>query len=289
MSNSDPPADVAGLDDAEIARQVRDALNEDLGDGDLTAALVPADAQTTARVVARETAVLCGRRWFDEVFRQIDSSLVIDWKLADGAALHAGALVCELHGNARGLLSGERTALNFLQTLSGTASLAACYVAAVADTSATVLDTRKTIPGLRLAQKYAVRCGGASNHRFGLYDAILIKENHIRAAGSIGAAMRRALAGAADGVMIEVEVESLDELQQALAAGARRVLLDNFDNALLREAVAVNAGRARLEASGGVNLQTIGGIAATGVDFISVGQLTKDVRATDFSMLFATG
>ena len=185
--------------------------------------------------------------------------------------------MCELTGKARPILSGERTALNFLQTLSGTASLAGRYVKAVQGTSATILDTRKTIPGLRLAQKYAVRCGGASNHRFGLYDAILIKENHIRAAGSIMAAMQAATAAAEDGVMIEVEVESLEELDQALAAGARRILLDNFDNAVLREAVHRNAGRAKLEASGGVDLETVRGIGLTGVDFISVGQLTKDV------------
>ena len=198
----------------------------------------------------------------------------------------AGQVDCELDGRARPLLSGERTALNFLQTLSGTASAAARYVEAVAGSGAVILDTRKTLPGLRLAQKYAVRCGGASNHRIGLYDAILIKENHIRAAGSIAAALRTAAAGASGRVMIEVEVEDLDELDEALDAGAGRILLDNFDQSMLEHAVQRAAGRARLEASGGVNLQTVAAIARTGVDFISVGELTKDLKATDFSMLF---
>jgi nicotinate-nucleotide pyrophosphorylase (carboxylating) len=276
--------------DAEaVAAQVRQALAEDLGDGDLTAALVPADAAARARVIVREPAILCGLDWFNEVFHQLDPAIELKWSAKDGDVLQSGQLVCVLTGKARPILSGERTALNFLQTLSGTASLAGRYVKAVQGTSATILDTRKTIPGLRLAQKYAVRCGGASNHRFGLYDAILIKENHIRAAGSIMAAVQAATAAARDGVMIEVEVESLEELEQALAAGARRVLLDNFDNAVLREAVHRSAGRAKLEASGGVDLETVRGIGLTGVDFISVGQLTKDVRATDYSMLFDDG
>jgi nicotinate-nucleotide pyrophosphorylase (carboxylating) len=269
-----------------VTAQVQQALAEDLGDGDLTAALVPEHAAARARVIVREAAILCGLDWFNEVFHQLDPAIELKWSAKDGDALQPGQLVCELTGKARPILSGERTALNFLQTLSGTASLAGRYVKAVQGTSATILDTRKTIPGLRLAQKYAVRCGGAGNHRFGLYDAILIKENHIRAAGSIMAAMRAATAAAEDGVMIEVEVESLEELDQALAAGARRVLLDNFDNAALREAVHRNAGRAKLEASGGVDLETVRGIGLTGVDFISVGQLTKDVTATDYSMLF---
>ena len=274
-----PPAE-------SIAAQVRHALAEDLGDGDLTAALVPSQTEVQARVVVRENAVLCGSDWFSEVFHQLDPAVSLAWSARDGDRLRAGQAVCELRGKARPILSGERTALNFLQTLSGTASLAGRYVAAVSGTSATILDTRKTIPGLRLAQKYAVRCGGASNHRVGLFDAILIKENHIRAAGSISDALEAASRVAGEGVMIEVEVEDLDELSEALAAGARRILLDNFDNPALREAVACNAGRARLEASGGVNLDTVSAIAQTGVDFISVGQLTKDVRATDFSMLF---
>jgi nicotinate-nucleotide pyrophosphorylase (carboxylating) len=275
-----------GPEPADVVEQVRRALAEDLGNGDLTAALVHADAAARARVIVREPAILCGLDWFNEVFHQLDRATELKWFAKDGDALQPGQLVCELIGKARPILSGERTALNFLQTLSGTASLAGRYVRAVQGTSATILDTRKTIPGLRLAQKYAVRCGGASNHRFGLYDAILIKENHIRAAGSIMAAMQAATAAAEDGVMIEVEVESLEELDQALAAGARRILLDNFDNAVLREAVHRNAGRAKLEASGGVDLETVRGISLTGVDFISVGQLTKDVTATDYSMLF---
>lgn len=277
------------VDPQEVAAQVRLALAEDLGSGDLTARLVPADTEARARVIVRESAVLCGSDWLGEVFHQLDPAIRIEWSAQDGDRLKPGQLVCGLSGPARPILSGERTALNFLQTLSGTASLVARYVAAIEDTGATILDTRKTIPGLRLAQKYAVRCGGASNHRVGLFDAILIKENHIRSAGSIAAALRGAAATVADDVLVEIEVENLDELDQALAAGARRVLLDNFDNDALREAVDRTAGRASLEASGGVDLETIRGIALTGVDFISVGQLTKDVRATDYSMLFAVG
>jgi len=280
---------VQRVDPQEVAAQVRLALAEDLGSGDLTAGLVPADAEARARVIVRESAVLCGSDWLGEVFRQLDPAIRIEWSAQDGDRLEPGQLVCGLSGPARPILSGERTALNFLQTLSGTASLAARYVAAIEDTGATILDTRKTIPGLRLAQKYAVRCGGASNHRIGLFDAILIKENHIRSAGSIAAALRGAAAAVADDVLVEIEVENLDELDQALAAGARRVLLDNFDDDALREAVDRTAGRASLEASGGVDLETIRGIALTGVDFISVGQLTKDVRATDYSMLFSVG
>lgn len=275
-------------DSEAIESQVREALAEDLGGGDLTAALIPEANIATAQLIVREPATLCGTQWFDAVFRQLDPTIVIEWLAGDGDRLHPDQVVCRLRGRARPILSGERSALNFLQTLSGTATIAARYVAAVAGTDAVILDTRKTIPGLRLAQKYAVRCGGASNHRVGLYDAILIKENHIRAAGSIGAALQAAIASAGDRVMIEIEVESLAELEQALTAGARRVLLDNFDHATLREAVRRTAGRAGLEASGGVNIDTVAKIAATGVDYISVGQLTKDVRAIDFSMLFAT-
>jgi nicotinate-nucleotide pyrophosphorylase (carboxylating) len=280
---------VQRVDPQEVAAQVRLALAEDLGSGDLTARLVPADTEARARVIVRESAVLCGSDWLGEVFHQLDPAIRIEWSAQDGDRLKPGQLVCGLSGPARPILSGERTALNFLQTLSGTASLVARYVAAIEDTGATILDTRKTIPGLRLAQKYAVRCGGASNHRIGLFDAILIKENHIRSAGSIAAALRGAAATVADDVLVEIEVENLDELDQALAAGARRVLLDNFDNDALREAADRTAGRASLEASGGVDLETIRGIALTGVDFISVGQLTKDVRATDYSMLFSVG
>ena len=275
-------------DPADVASQVRLALAEDVGNGDLTAALVPANAVAHAEVIVREPAVLCGSAWFNEVFRQLDPGIRVDWSAGDGETLVASQRVCTLHGMARPVLSGERTALNFLQTLSGTASRAAQYVAAVAGTPAVILDTRKTLPGLRLAQKYAVRCGGASNHRIGLFDAVLIKENHIRAAGSIAAALRAAQAATARDVMIEIEVENLAELGQALTAGATRILLDNFSHAQLREAVRLTSGRAKLEASGGVSLESVREIALSGVDFISVGQLTKDVRATDFSMLFET-
>jgi nicotinate-nucleotide pyrophosphorylase (carboxylating) len=269
----------------DIQAQVRLALAEDLGTGDRTAALIPADARSRVRVVCREAAVVCGVAWFAEVFRQLDPGIVIDWYCWDGELIAADRLVCELNGNTRALLSGERTALNYLQTLSGTATLARQYADAVAGTGVRILDTRKTVPGLRLQQKYAVTCGGCHNHRIGLFDAVLIKENHIKAAGSVTAAVKRAQTLASD-MEIEVEVESLAELEEALAAGARRILLDNFPVDLLRQAVTRVAGQARLEASGGVNLETIGGIAETGVDDISVGALTKDVRAVDLSMRF---
>lgn len=269
----------------EIAAQVRAALAEDLGDGDRTAGLIPADSQGVARVISRESAVLCGRAWFDQVFRQLDPAVSIEWFVDDGDRLVPDQLVCRLAGPSRSLLSGERAALNFLQTLSGTATAAAQYADLVTGTRAQILDTRKTLPGLRRAQKYAVRCGGAQNHRVGLYDAVLIKENHILAAGSIGAALEQAHAQAG-ALSVEIEVESLDELEQALQAGAKRVLLDNFSNDQLCEAVQMSAGRARLEASGGVNQETVRGIAETGVDDISVGSITKDLRAVDFSMRF---
>lgn len=273
------------LADRYIVTQVQVALAEDLGDGDRTAALLSADAMATAHVLCRESAVLCGAAWFAQVFRQLDPQVQIEWLRRDGDSLAAGDVVCRLAGAARSLLSGERTALNFLQTLSGTATAAARYVAAVAGTKARILDTRKTLPGLRLAQKYAVSCGGADNHRLGLYDAILIKENHIRAAGSVTAALQRAQA-VGEGLEVEIEVEHLEQLREALAAGARRVLLDNFTLDALQAAVALNGGRARLEASGGVNLDTAAAIAATGVDDISVGAITKDLQATDYSMRF---
>lgn len=269
----------------QIRAQVAQALAEDIGEGDITAELIPATAVGAARVIAREDAILCGTAWCDEVFRQIDAGVAVNWLARDGDRLAPGQAVCVLQGPARALLSGERSALNFLQTLSGTATLASAYVAVVAGTGATILDTRKTLPGLRLAQKYAVACGGGVNHRVGLYDAILIKENHIHAAGSVAAALQGA-AGLGVDLEIEIEVEDLDQLDQALAAGARRVLLDNFDLAGLRAAVALNRGRARLEASGGVDLSTVRAIAETGVNDISVGGLTKDVRAIDFSMRF---
>lgn len=271
-----------------IARQVRTALEEDLGTGDLTAQLIPAETLAEASLITREEAVICGRPWFDEVFAQLDSGVVVAWELAEGDRVTPGQVLCRLSGRARAILSGERTALNYLQTLSGTASLARRYAEAVAGTGARVLDTRKTLPGLRLPQKYAVRCGGGHNHRIGLFDAILIKENHIAAAGSITAALEAARS-AAPGVDIEVEVENLEELREALAGGAKHILLDNFTLDGLREAVGLSAGAARLEASGGVNLSNIREIALTGVNDISVGGLTKDVRAIDLSMRFRLG
>jgi nicotinate-nucleotide pyrophosphorylase (carboxylating) len=268
-----------------IRRQVADALAEDIGSGDRTAALIPVEARSRVEVLCRESAVICGIAWFDEVFRQLDDSIVITWHTGDGEELEAGTLLCELSGNTRSLLTGERTALNYLQTLSGTATLARRYADAVAGTGVRILDTRKTLPGLRLQQKYAVTCGGCHNHRIGLYDAILIKENHIAAAGSVTAAMAAALSLAPD-LEIEVEVESLDQLEEALTAGAKRVLLDNFSLQQMGAAATLNAGCARLEASGGVSLETIRAIAETGVDDISVGGLTKHLAAIDLSMRF---
>jgi nicotinate-nucleotide pyrophosphorylase (carboxylating) len=279
-------ADGPRLADRYIATQVQVALAEDVGDGDRTASLIEAQAHSTATIICRQHAVLCGALWVAETFKQIDPAIGIEWDHRDGARLAPGDRVCVIAGPARGMLTGERTALNFLQTLSGTATLAARYVEAVAGTRARILDTRKTLPGLRLAQKYAVSCGGAANHRIGLYDAVLIKENHIAAAGSVAAALRRATQ-TAGGLGIEIEVESLEQLRQALQAGARRILLDNFSLDDLRAAVAFTAGRARLEASGGVSLETVRAIAETGVDDISVGAITKDVSAVDFSMRFA--
>ena len=268
-----------------ITEQVRIALEEDLGTGDLTAGLISGESGSVVQVVCREEAVLCGTAWFEEVFRQCDTSIAIAWSAADGDRVSPGRVLCQMQGKTRALLSGERTALNYLQTLTGTATLARRYADAVEGTGVRILDTRKTLPGLRLQQKYAVRCGGCDNHRIGLYDAVLIKENHILAAGSISAAMGAALEKAG-GVEIEIEVEDLTELEQALEAGAVRVLLDNFDLDQLREAVALNAGRARLEASGSVGLDDIRRIAETGVDDISVGSLTKNVHAVDLSMRF---
>jgi nicotinate-nucleotide pyrophosphorylase (carboxylating) len=268
-----------------IREQVRIALAEDVGSGDRTAALIPPLAESRATVLCREEAVLCGAAWFAEVFRQLDEHIVLRWAVAEGEPVHPDQVVCELRGSTRALLTGERTALNYLQTLSGTATLARRYAEAVADTGARVLDTRKTLPGLRVQQKYAVACGGCFNHRMGLYDAILIKENHIAAAGSVPAALQAARHLAPD-LAVEIEVEGLDQLRQALDAQARRILLDNFDLEGLRRAVEITRGRARLEASGGVSLATVRAIAETGVDDVSVGDLTKDVRAVDLSMRF---
>ena len=269
----------------DLSETVARALAEDVGSGDVTAALLPADARSRARVISREPAVICGRAWFDEVFRQLDRSVQVAWRVADGAAVAPGDTLCEITDPTRAVLTGERTALNFLQTLSGTATAARRYAEAVAHTRARVLDTRKTLPGLRSAQKFATRCGGCLNHRMGLYDLVLIKENHILAAGSIAAALAaaRRLFPALE---VEVEVEDLPELDQALAAGADIVLLDNFDLAGLRAAVQRAAGRVRLEASGNVDLENVSAFAETGVDYISVGSLTKHVRAVDLSMRF---
>ena len=263
------------------------ALAEDVGSGDLTAALIPEHAQVEATVVSREAAILCGAAWFDAVFRQLDPGIAIDWRAADGDRVEPEQLLCALRGPARPLLTGERTALNFLQLLSGTATLARRYADAVSGTKAVILDTRKTLPGLRLAQKYAVRCGGCRNHRIGLFDAVLIKENHIMAAGSIGNAIATARR-LHPGVTVEVEVENRAELEEALVARPDIVMLDNFDLAAMAEAVRIVDGRVKLEASGNVNFDTVRGIAGTGVDYISIGGLTKDVRAVDLSMRFRT-
>ncbi|MCB1769514.1 MAG: carboxylating nicotinate-nucleotide diphosphorylase [Candidatus Competibacteraceae bacterium] len=263
------------------------ALAEDVGDGDLTAALIPEDAQAEATVISREQAVLCGVTWFDAVFRQLDPRVVIDWQAADGDRVAPDQLLCTLRGPARSLLTGERTALNFLQMLSSTATLARRYADAVAGTRATILDTRKTLPGLRLAQKYAVRCGSCQNHRIGLFDAVLIKENHIMSAGSIGNAIAAAR-HLHPGITVEVEVENFVELEEALAARPDIIMLDNFNLRAMSEAVKITHGRVKLEASGNVNLDTVRPIAETGVDYISIGGLTKDVRAIDLSMRFRT-
>ena len=274
-----------------IGASVAAALAEDVGSGDVTAALIGADATTQAAVVCREDAVLCGRAWFDRVFAALDEAVTVEWQAEDGERLAPGAVVCTLQGPARPILTGERTALNFLQTLSGTATAAARYAAAVAHTGCRILDTRKTLPGLRLAQKYAVRCGGAVNHRIGLFDAILIKENHIIACGGITSAVSRARRDNPS-LPIEVEVENLEELGEALAAGADRLLLDNFSLDTLREAVRITRDGgtgATLEASGGLEMDDMVAVAETGVDFISVGALTKHLRAVDFSMRFRAG
>jgi nicotinate-nucleotide pyrophosphorylase (carboxylating) len=273
---------------ADMTAAVARALAEDVGSGDRTAALVPAGQQATATITVREAAVLCGQPWVDEVFRQLDPAVVIRWTVAEGAGVTAGTVACELSGPARPLLTGERTALNFLQTLSGTATAVRPYVEALAGTHTRVLDTRKTVPGLRLAQKYAVRIAGGTNHRLGLYDGILIKENHIIAAGGITAAVTAARQ-AAGGVLIQVEVENLAEAEEALRAGPDRLLLDELCLPDMAAAVALRdrlAPAIGLEASGSITLDNIRAVAATGVDFISVGSLTKHVRAIDLSMRF---
>lgn len=269
--------------DAALARNVADALAEDIGTGDQTGRLVPADDVRSARVIVREDAVLCGVPWFAEVMRRVDSRIEVQWRYREGDRMTAGTTVCDLRGPVRALLTAERNALNFLQLLSGVASATRRYVDAISHTRARVLDTRKTLPGLRLAQKYAVRVGGGSNQRLALYDGILIKENHIAAAGGVGEAIDAAFALDA-GVPIQVEVETLVQLETALAHRAQSILLDNFSFDAMRDAVRLTVGRAVLEVSGGVNFDTVRTIAETGVDRISVGALTKDVKATDYSM-----
>jgi nicotinate-nucleotide pyrophosphorylase (carboxylating) len=281
------PERVAELAHADVLR----ALQEDLGDGDLTANLVEPQARTRARVVSREIAVICGAPWATAVFKHLDPEVELVWHVREGHRCHADQVVLEMHGNARALLTAERTALNFLQMMSAVATKTSDYVNAIREvpgSRANIVDTRKTLPGLRLAQKYAVLTGGGQNHRLGLYDAVLIKENHIAAAGGVQAVLRQAAAVAPTAKFVEIEVENLDQLNEALDAGATMVLLDNMSLARLTDAVRVNAGRAVLEVSGGVSMTTVRAIASTGVDRISIGALTKDIKAIDFSMRFSS-
>ncbi len=271
----------------EISLNVAHALAEDIGEGDWTAQLIPEHRQGEATVIARESAILCGQAWFDDCFRQVDAACRVDWLVAEGSRVEPDTVICRISGPARALLTAERSALNFLQMLSAVATETRRHVDLVAGTAARIHDTRKTLPGLRLAQKYAVTVGGGCNQRTGLYDGILIKENHIMAAGSITAALQEAQRIAPPHVTLQVEVETLAELQEALDAGATLVLLDNMDNATLRAAVAMTQGRASLEASGGIDLASLRAVAETGVDRISIGKLTKDVRAIDLSMRFS--
>ena len=266
---------------------IKRAISEDIGNGDITASLIPESQISVASLISREAAIIAGIEWFNAVFKQICPDTEIHWKVVDGDKVVANTLLCEIKGQSRGILTAERTALNFLQTMSGTATKVSTYVQAIKGTSAMILDTRKTLPGLRNAQKYAVTCGGGKNHRQGLYDGILIKENHILAAGSIAQAVTNAKA-LGSGMPIEVEVENLDELTQALEAKADIVLLDNMPPPLLRQAVALNRGQVKLEASGGITLENIRAIADTGVDYLSIGAVTKDVKAIDLSMRFNT-
>ena len=286
MRNTDfSTAQIAALAQADVAR----ALAEDVGAGDLTASLIDPTRRARARVLARESAVLCGEPWATAAVLALDPSAAVIWHVREGQRCHADQVVVEIEGNAQALLTAERTALNFLQLLSAVATKTASFVSAVESVPgnrAAIVDTRKTLPGLRMAQKYAVHMGGGTNHRIGLFDAVLIKENHIAAAGGVTAALQRASQLAASAKFIEVEVETLEQLREALDCGAKMVLLDNMTMAHLVQAVAINAGRAILEVSGGVSLDTVRAIAATGVDRISIGALTKDVKATDFSMRF---
>lgn len=269
----------------DIQTTVARALDEDIGAGDVTAGLIPAAKQASATVICREAAILCGTAWFNEVFRQLDPAVHIIWQHQDGERVTANAVLCTLQGSARSILSGERAALNFLQTLSATATATRRYVDLVAHTQCRILDTRKTLPGLRTAQKYAVVCGGGTNHRIGLYDRVLIKENHIMAAGSITAAIQQARQ-LHPGILVEVETENLQELAEATAAQADIIMLDEYSLADMREAVRLTDGRIPLEASGGVSPETLVAIAETGVNFVSIGGITKHVRAVDLSMRF---
>jgi nicotinate-nucleotide pyrophosphorylase (carboxylating) len=274
------------LDEA-LLHSVREALSEDIGAGDITAALIPADEQASATVVCREPAVICGMAWFNAVFAELDTDIIVTWAVKDADSIHSGQTLCTLNGPAAPILTGERTALNFLQTLSGTATRARRYADAVKGLPVRILDTRKTIPGLRQAQKYAVRTGGCHNHRMGLYDGILIKENHIASAGSIHAAVESAKQANPD-IPVEVEVENEDQVSEALLAGVDILLLDNFSPAALAGVVKTVNRRAKLEASGGITLDNIREFATTGVDFISIGDLTKDLQAIDLSMRFSS-
>jgi len=269
---------------AEVQRNVLAALVEDIGGGDLTALLTSTARRSQGTVVSREDAMLAGTAWFEACFRYLDPLTVVRWHANDGEAVTAGQILCEIQASTRALLTAERAALNFLQLLSATATITRIYVDAIAGTGARIVDTRKTLPGLRLAQKYAVTCGGGTNHRLGLYDGILIKENHIMAAGGVTAALEQARAISRDDVFIQIEVETLEQLAEALDADARMILLDNMDLSQMRQAVGLTAGRAELEASGGVSLETVRAIAETGVDRISIGGLTKNVRAIDLSL-----
>ena len=271
-----------------IRENVKAALKEDLGRGDLTAKLIPFDARARATVITREAAVLCGTQWFETCFKKLDPKVKISWTAKDGDNIQAGQALCEISGKARALLTAERPALNFLQMLSATATLTRRYAEAVKGSRTAIMDTRKTLPGLRIAQKYAVKVGGGKNQRIGLFDGILIKDNHILAAGGIAQALQQAKKMAKPGVSIQIEVEDLQELKEALSAGAKLILLDNYNLEQLREAVRFTSGRAQLEASGGVNLENVRAIAETGVDRISIGSLTKDIKAIDLSLRFET-
>ncbi len=280
--NKNPILPVAQI----IADDVKSCIEEDVKTGDLTANLIPETAIIDGKIIARESGIICGLAWAQEAFRQIDGNITIEWQVDDGDNVHDQTVICRLHGNARAILTAERQALNLLQTLSGTATTANHYVQIINHTKAKLLDTRKTIPGLRDAQKYAVLCGGGMNHRMGLYDGILIKENHLRCGKNLTAVVQTALKSVPEGTLVELEVERLEQMQEGINAGIQRVLLDNFSLKELKEAVKVNNDRIDLEASGNVSIETIQAIAETGVDFISSGAITKHVRALDLSLLF---